>query len=362
MKSFETFPSQPEEQGAQKKEKGIENLAEQQEKMVVEEKSRLTEKFKNVSGKAKALLGVFLLSTSIGCASAQAFERGQTFEPKEKSYVTMEAGAENIIESSNSLDVLHREKEFTWGIEYVPKEKDGRGFLAQRYVKIENKTGKTTTLGEYDNIFQAAEGALKILDLPEVIRQHAQRDASIIQTEKDFQFSGLTEPTGNIEGETHIEERNFEGYGIHAKTKVEVDEAGNVVKLLQLSEIEGADFSASESGDIEKPIEKLGSELSPYEESVLEQVRKQEADLLEKGWLELPDGKHGVDVPGSEKIVEGKKIHTEIRRVYDDKGFDVITIWEIDEDGNEIDYKTTDKGETEYQKYLKIIESAKTNK
>jgi hypothetical protein len=48
--------------------------------------------------------------------------------------------------------------------------------------------------------------------------------------------------------------------------------------------------------------------------------------------------------------------------VYDDNGFDVITIWEIDDKGNEISYRTTNRGEKEYNEYLKIIESEKNKK
>jgi hypothetical protein len=270
----------------------------------------------------------------------------------------MKTGGEIIIESTDSFDVLHRDKQFTWGVEYVPK----REFIAQRYVKIDNSTGEITILGEFDNVFQAAEGIAKISDIPEKIKQRAERDAKAIQIERDFQASGLTKPTGKVEGKTHIDERSFEGYGVKAKTVVEVDEAGNVVKLLRVSEIEGEGFKASENGDLEEPSENLSDELSPYEKSVLEEVRKREADLLEKGWLELPNGKHGIEVPGSEKIVDGKKIHTEVRRVYDDNGFDVITIWEVDDKGNEISYRTTNRGEKEYNEYFKIIESEKNKK
>lgn len=336
LKPFET----PSPQIEKKSEEAVKNLAERQKEMTFDEKERLTKRFENITGKAKALLSVFLLSTAICCVPAQAaraFERGQALEPK----------------SGGFFLVMHSDKQYTWGIEYVPKKKEGKRISVQRYVKVDNKTGKATTLGEFDNVFQAAEGASKIPDLPEEIKRHAQRGVEIIQTERNFQASGLTQPTGNIEGKTHVEKRKFHGYGINAETEVEVDEAGNVVRLLQVSKIETQGFSTSGGRGIKSLKKGLGKELSPYEESVLEQVRKWEVDLLE-------NGKHGIDVPGSEKIIDGKKVHNEVRHVYDDKGFDVIFVWEIDEEGNVINYKTIDKGQADYDRYLKIIESAKT--
>jgi hypothetical protein len=145
------------------------------------------------------------------------------------------------IETTDSFDVLHRDEEFTWGVEYVPRQNKDKGYLAERYVKINNETGKSTVLGEYDNIFDAAKGISKMTGIPEEVRQHAERDASIARTEKNFQASGFTEPTVSPEGKTHMEERTFEGYNIKAKNKVEVDEKGNVVRI--------ADSESSSSGE-----------------------------------------------------------------------------------------------------------------
>jgi len=234
MKFFESIrPKSP-------KIERTESLAEQQEKMVLNEKNYLTKRFKNVSGKAKALLGVFLLSTALNYGSAQAFEKNdQNFNTEEETHLTAtknEMDAENIVKLSKHLVVLNQGKEFTWGVEYVPKQEDNKTIFSQRYVKIENKTGKATILGEYDSVTRAAEEISKIPDLPEEIRHRAQQDADAVQMERNYQASGLVEPTGKVGGKTHIEERNFEGYGIKTKTKVEVDEAGNVVRLLEHSE------------------------------------------------------------------------------------------------------------------------------
>src|SRR3989344_3375351 len=104
---------------------------------------------------------------------------------------------EKLIESSNLFEVLDRDGEFTWGVEYVKKQgKDGHGFLAERYIKINNDTKETTILGEYDNVLQVAEGISKMRDVPEKVREYAQSAASVIKTERAFQQSGLTEPGG----------------------------------------------------------------------------------------------------------------------------------------------------------------------
>lgn len=273
MKSFETFSPQPKEQkeqlGLGQTNERDKSLMKRQEQMADKERNRIAERFKKVTGRARVLLNVFLLSTTIGCASARASEEKQIPKPGDENHITVRASAESITKPTNSLDVIHRDKQFTWGIEYVPKEKEGKGILAQRYVRINNETGGTETFGEFDNVFQAAEGVARISGLPEEIRERAQHDAGIIQNE---------------------------------------------------------------------------------------------AGLLEKGWLELPNGKHGVDVPGSEKIVDGKKVHTEVRRTYDNEGFDVIAVWEIDKEGNEVSYEITNRGDSEYDRYLKIIEAAKNKK
>ena len=137
------------------------------------------------------------------------------------------------IESSELFDVLYKDKASTWGVEYVKKVKEGRSILAQRYVKIDNSTMETTVLGEYDNLIDASQGLSKMADVPEQVRKSAQHDLDIVQTERNFQASGLVEPKGDASGKTHIEERSFTGYGLNTINKVEVDEKGNVVHLVE---------------------------------------------------------------------------------------------------------------------------------
>ena len=143
------------------------------------------------------------------------------------------------IESTDSFDVLLRDGKTTWVVEYVPKQdKDGKGFLAERYVKIDDASGTVSIIGEYNNVFETAEGISKIADVPEIVRKHAQLGASSVKTERAFQASGFTEPTGKVEGKIHIENREFEGYGIKANNKVEVDEKGNIVRLIDSEPLE----------------------------------------------------------------------------------------------------------------------------
>jgi len=140
---------------------------------------------------------------------------------------------EKTIGSTNMFEIVGMDSKATWGVEFVPKQdKDGKGFFAERYVKIDDASGATSVIGEYNDLFEAAEGISKIAGVPETVRKHAQLGASSVKTERDFQASGFTEPTGKVEGKTHIENREFEGYGIKANNKVEVDEKGNTVRLV----------------------------------------------------------------------------------------------------------------------------------
>jgi len=151
--------------------------------------------------------------------------------------------AENIQDDSserdgNLFEVLHNDQAFIWGVEYVPKKHDSRNILAQRFVKIDKKTNETNVLGEYDNLFQVAEGLSKIKDLPESILKSIHSHLDAIRTERNFEASGLVQPNGHAVGKTHVETRNFKGFGIETKNQVEVDEMGNVVNLVS-SEIGG---------------------------------------------------------------------------------------------------------------------------
>ncbi len=282
MNSFENPQSTHNETSPQ--ELNIESSAEVTA-MVSQESTRLKELLDRATGKSKALLRAFLLSTAIACTPAQAFDQDRMTESQHEDSTMIQSEVGGQIESTDSLDVLYRDDQFTWGVEYVPKEAGDSSFLAQHYIKINNVSGEKVVLGAYDNIFDAAKGVAENSEFPEKVRQHAQNDANVVQMERDFQASGLTEATGNPDAQTHIEERDFDGYGIKAKTIVEVDDAGEVVKLLRVSKIEGDNFSAGESGDLsESSAEAPGSdtELSDYERALFEQIKKQEADLLGK--------------------------------------------------------------------------------
>jgi len=148
---------------------------------------------------------------------------------------TQESRASDATDGSmsktNIFEVVHEDAESTWGIEYVPKRHDGRDIFAERYVKIDTKTGATDVIGEYDTVTAAAEGISKMGNVPPEVKALAERDAGVVQTERDFQASGFTEPVGHPTGHTRMELRTFDGYGVHAKNSVEVDEEGKPVHL-----------------------------------------------------------------------------------------------------------------------------------
>lgn len=74
---------------------------------------------------------------------------------------------------------------------------------------------------------------------PEYVKPLTPYELAAVRTEQELQRSGLVAPA-NKESlkdkksitKTHVEDRSFKGDGIDVKTKVEVDEAGNVVKLV----------------------------------------------------------------------------------------------------------------------------------
>jgi hypothetical protein len=136
------------------------------------------------------------------------------------------------IEAPGMFEVLFRENNTTWGVEYVSKSKDGRNFLAQRYVKVDDLTGTVNIVGEYDNVIEASKGLAKTAGVPEQIIKHAQYDAGAIETERRFQASGFTESTGDAGGKTHVEERRSEEYGVQATNTVEVDDNNKVVRII----------------------------------------------------------------------------------------------------------------------------------
>ncbi len=97
--------------------------------------------------------------------------------------------------------------------------------------------------------------------------------------------------------------------------------------------------------------------LTPHFNRQLEKFKAGEKKLMEQGWLALPDGRHGHYVSGSERIVDGKEVHTEVRRIYDNSGFDALTIWEIDEDGKEVGYTAVLKNSYMYDKFISFAKS-----
>ena len=139
---------------------------------------------------------------------------------------------QKTVESSNFM-MLYKDGTSTWGVEYVNKTVEGRGILAQRFVQINDTTGEKKILGEYNNLLEASEALAKMPDVPEQVRESAKHDVDIVQTERNFQASGLTEPSGDASGKTHIEERHFTGYGLNTTNKVEVDVNGKVVHLIE---------------------------------------------------------------------------------------------------------------------------------
>jgi len=145
-----------------------------------------------------------------------------------------ESANSNRIESTDLFQVLHEDQKATWGVEFVNKiNKAGKSFLAQRLVKINKDSSGTSVLGEYDTITQAAEEVSKLKDVPERVKKFFLYDVKVVEAEKEFQRSGLVEPSGIVVGKTHIEERPYVSGNIKMNNKVEVDEKGNVVKLVE---------------------------------------------------------------------------------------------------------------------------------
>lgn len=74
---------------------------------------------------------------------------------------------------------------------------------------------------------------------PEYVKPLTEHELAAVRTEQELQRSGLVASTNQeslkdtkITAKTHVEDRSFKGDGIDVKTKVEVDENGNVVKLV----------------------------------------------------------------------------------------------------------------------------------
>lgn len=291
MKPLESY-GQPQEHsidavGSEEKYKGI----------VREERNRFSERLAKSSGKARALLAVFLLSTNT--AYAAEISKGNGHDILEEAWrspdllsnsssdfavdpvpkmaehkalpYTVLSEAESRFERNHVI--IHYEADILWALEHVRKvSPNGQNFYAQRYLKYDRDSGDIVVLGEYDDVFQTAEGVSSLEGIPEEVKQWSRQGMEAVQM-----------------------------------------------------------------------------------------VRKTDAALMEHGFLKLPNGKHGTVVPNSERKYGDRILHKEVRRTYDEH-FDMIAIWEIDDEGNEVDYSTTDKGSTEYEKFLAIIEASKSSK
>lgn len=222
MKSFESFRSAEEEIEASSEKP----IFEQREKMFTEEVSLLSEKFKAVSGKARALVGLFILSSALNYGYAEDLQKVQAKEMGQKNEVVSEFS----LEDDHGLDVpLLNDGQYVWGVEYAQKGVGQDQFLAERYVKINLADNHKTTVGEYDDVFTAAVELKKMNDIPERLKNYSERSARAIETERAFEASGLLKkPTNVADTPVHTEEREFNGYGITVKMTVQVDENGNI--------------------------------------------------------------------------------------------------------------------------------------
>ncbi len=151
------------------------------------------EKLRRMTNRTKAVLGAAALSSAlVAPAEASWFDGGST--------VTRGEGVKHVTDEGHGFQSLHQQDGVTWRIEYVPQEKDGDEFLAERLVKIVDSTGERTVLGEYDNLYDAARGASLLPDLPPEVRIQMEADAAPLLAEKKRQAKlraeGLMAPDG----------------------------------------------------------------------------------------------------------------------------------------------------------------------
>jgi len=98
------------------------------------------------------------------------------------------------------------------------------------YIVRDTTTGKTVEIFTDSDETATMHGPEFLSPLPEYIQK-------IVDMENSLRRSGLTEPTGNPNGQLRIVERIFEGYGIRVKNTVEVDENGEVVRLIKSEDL-----------------------------------------------------------------------------------------------------------------------------
>lgn len=147
----------------------------------------------------------------------------------------------DLFPSDHFFDICHIDKETVWGIDQVPaKDAAGKSYYRLRYVKIDNATRKVETIAEYGNFIEAYEGISKIPGVPESVVRNAASYLKPILEERAFQASGLVENEKPPIGPTHIEKRDFKGYGIEVENTVKVDSKGNVVELVGSADLSGS--------------------------------------------------------------------------------------------------------------------------
>lgn len=123
---------------------------------------------------------------------------------------------------------LFADAQYTWGVEYVPKTNEkGSGVLAERYLKIDNKTGERTILAESAKVYELRETLSNIEGVPDIVLRHASVAANVLDKEKSFVASGFVAPESTKKA-VGTEVRVYNGW----KNTVEIDEDGKVVKLL----------------------------------------------------------------------------------------------------------------------------------
>lgn len=129
--------------------------------------------------------------------------------------------------------ILSVDGQYTWGVQYVPKTNEkGEGVLADRYLKIDNKTGERTVLVESAKIYELKEALEKIKDLPEEVLRDVKVATDVFDEEKQLVASGFVEPTSKKQA-VGTEVRTYKNW----KNTVEVDEDGKVVKILESERI-----------------------------------------------------------------------------------------------------------------------------
>lgn len=166
--------------------------------------------------KTSLLTGIIGLAYAGGVAEAD----GSTYETGNK---LKKEVCENIVQD------LFENEGFKWSVEYVPKKVEDRDILAERFIKIDKTTHEIEVIGEYDNVVDADHAISQMDDVPIELITFTHRDVQVVETEKEFNKSGFVKSDTVNTGNTHIETRVFNGYGIHSENIVEVDMSGNIV-------------------------------------------------------------------------------------------------------------------------------------